>query len=278
VPSVAMMSATNQNPPVYSYLIGYSPETISDYQLSDISFSTCGQYLHGYTIQGIEGKKAVVITLAKSSIFSSSASFTQPAPNQVSSTEIHSFAGSAVGPLAAPSVIQRTNMLSFSKSNGLMQTSCIRQNHGDGTVVLQRLSQEGTQSTEELTRLPRWPRIQHSSVSVMPTAENDDWLQLVVNKPPQVSYSFYEPTDVYLPAIVQRKRSSIPVKTIPVEISPVRQNVRRKPIENGITSEGMTSPFDGSTNPGRQYSRGGLGNGGVDDLSAVMGNLQRMYF
>jgi hypothetical protein len=90
----------------------------------------------------------------------------------------------------------------------------LRQCNQEGTVVLQRLYEDGTAQEECLTRLPSSSTLESSYASLLAPFTGDrsarDQIQVILNKRAQESYSCGMKDDFELPALLTRKVSSIP--------------------------------------------------------------------
>ncbi|KAF2645315.1 hypothetical protein P280DRAFT_531385 [Massarina eburnea CBS 473.64] len=59
-----------------------------------------------------------------------------------------------------------------------------------------------------LAHLPRLQRGDQTHISLLPTAENDEWMRLVWNKDMQESYSIFDHQSAHVPSIIYRKRGT----------------------------------------------------------------------
>ena len=91
--------------------------------------------------------------------------------------------------------------------------SVLRQYTDDRSVRIHKLSDSGLEQSALLTQLPQWEDIEGAYITLLNPSEKGDWLRMVLNKAPQKTYSLEDPADTHLPALIQRKRHTIPVTT-----------------------------------------------------------------
>jgi len=112
-------------------------------------------------------------------------------------------------PTSSPPSTQDTNAIIFNNSANQSYISVLRQYTDDDSVVIHTLSDSGHQQSAVLTQLPKWDDIEGAYITLLNPFENGDWLRMVLNKAQQKTYGLDDPIDAHLPALVQRKNSSI---------------------------------------------------------------------
>jgi hypothetical protein len=190
------------------------------YPLDELSFSTCGRYIHGLSLDHkLKGQRVMF------NISEEIQKWGQPdegssralALAQLDSTgpDALSRAGNPmdqIGRLAVeemPGSIME-NAIVFGRSKGSAQISVLKQYHKEGAVVLQSLKEDGTTQTEHITRLPKSSTLETSYATLLEPFDNSESIRLILNKRAQDSYSCEERPDFSLPALLTRQKESIP--------------------------------------------------------------------
>ncbi|KAL3477514.1 hypothetical protein BJX99DRAFT_257331 [Aspergillus californicus] len=200
---------------------GSQPSGIHNHPLSDLEFSACGRYIHGIELEAALYGSRVILSIEKQvaqyhhhhhKTGTSTALITKSLPLnwRLATTKDHF---TLLATTTSPSAIE-SNKLLFTRSSGQGQISMLRQCNQKGTVVLQRLYEDGTAQEECLTRLPSSSTLESSYASLLAPFTGDrstrDQIQVILNKTAQESYSCGMKDDFKLPALLTRKVSSIP--------------------------------------------------------------------
>ncbi|KAL4941118.1 hypothetical protein BDV06DRAFT_223412 [Aspergillus oleicola] len=199
---------------------GSQPSGIHNHPLSDLEFSACGRYIHGTELEAALYGSRVILSIEKQvaqyhhhhKAGTSTALITKSLPlNGRLATTKDQF--TLLATATSPSAIE-SNKLLFTRSSGQGQISVLRQCNQEGTVVLQRLYEDGTAQEECLTRLPSSSTLESSYASLLAPFTGDrstrDQIQVILNKTAQESYSCGMKDDFELPALLTREVSSIP--------------------------------------------------------------------
>ncbi|KAH0559609.1 hypothetical protein GP486_003874 [Trichoglossum hirsutum] len=94
------------------------------------------------------------------------------------------------------SLLQSTNSTSTLIN---YRTTTQQVTHGGAVVVGSQL----------LTHLPRLRQGEETHISLLPCAENDEWVRIVWNKAAQNTYSIYDYQTPHLPSIIYRRQGTI---------------------------------------------------------------------
>jgi hypothetical protein len=113
--------------------------------------------------------------------------------------------------LGAAVATQNSGMPAFSFAQGQLQISALTQDGDKGSVILRTMRADGTEIKETITRIPKSSTLEMSYSSLVPTGDHSQ-LRLVLNKAIQDTYSIVESSDFKLPAVLERKKDSIPVQ------------------------------------------------------------------
>lgn len=196
--------------------------------LIDAMFSTCGSYIYGTSKRS---SQFVVLNIsAKLETLFPSRDSCEEASEASSSALIHKGAlnGNLIGHLALSEMptIQNSQTAIFGQVNGVSQISVLQQLAEAGTLVMHRFCEDGSVSSATLTRLPK--DLWSTRVSLVPCSQSDpDTLRMVINNNRRQLYNFDPEADVNaLPAVIERKRDSIPTMTSTLNTLPLRMTSR----------------------------------------------------
>lgn len=109
--------------------------------------------------------------------------------------------------------IENSGMAEFSTFQGLFQISTLNHHGVAGAITRRTIRSDGTVLSEIVTRTPGSLSLEKAYSTIVKT-DNDENLRLVLNKAAQESYSaLVDVIDIQLPAVLDRKRRTIPVYT-----------------------------------------------------------------
>jgi hypothetical protein len=114
---------------------------------------------------------------------------------------------------SAPPKVQTCGAIVFGRDNyGMAHMSVLHQFQAEGAIILHTLCEDGTVTSETLSRLPKELALDGNAV-IVPSSENEgvETVRLVLNKAPQPYYSFFDAKQSPLPLILERTKASIPV-------------------------------------------------------------------
>jgi len=117
--------------------------------------------------------------------------------------------------------VQRSNVLSFDKDGkGVAHISQLKHLENKGAIVLNTLGTDGQLKSETLTRLPAQVTA-CASVSLINYGPGvkDDSVAIVIDKAAQRSYNRGDLNQNTLPAIIERKKESIPTFVTKVDLA-----------------------------------------------------------
>jgi hypothetical protein len=108
---------------------------------------------------------------------------------------------------------QQSNSLMFGRDQqGLINISELRQDVGDGALVLHTMREDGVMSSETLSRLPKWVALEYQAALLKPFGREDTGkVDIVLNRAarPFQLYRSDELSEPFLPAILERDQSTI---------------------------------------------------------------------
>jgi hypothetical protein len=114
---------------------------------------------------------------------------------------------------SAPPKIQTCGTIIFERDNhGMAHMSVLHQFQAEGAIILHTLREDGTLTSETLSRLPKELALDGNAV-IVPSSESGgvETMRLVLNKAPQTHYSFFDAKKSPLPLVLERTKASIPV-------------------------------------------------------------------
>jgi hypothetical protein len=176
-----------------------------------MSFSQCGNYLHGTVI----GDNTPVFLHVKSFLTPTvwmleSAHDDRPSATASRDSDRENlFALQSFGVGSSISTV----MPVFSHSQGRLQISTLQQHHSVGAVVLQTVRGDGAIMEATVTRLPRSTTLEKSYSTLVKTHYHQH-MRLVLNMAAQESYPLTQRPDFILPAILDRQKSTIPISFV----------------------------------------------------------------
>lgn len=112
--------------------------------------------------------------------------------------------------MMANSARQVSGVPMFTNCQGQLQVSALSQDNENRSVMLQTMRADGKMIEETITRLPKSSSLEKSYSTLVPT-KNHHNLRLVLNMAVQDTYSPDPKPDFRLPAVLDRKRESIPM-------------------------------------------------------------------
>jgi hypothetical protein len=176
-------------------------------------FSDCGNFLHGVRIGDPQRGEPVFLNVGPhlsavpletgnswcrgNSVSSSSAS----------TAEQSSRPGELAKRLGSGSM-QVSGIPEFTNFQGQLQVSALVQDTDKGSVRLQTMRADGKIIEKTITRLPKSSTLEQSHSTIIPGDSHEN-LRLVLNLAIQDTYSTEKP-DFQLPAVLNRKKDSIP--------------------------------------------------------------------
>ncbi|RSL57417.1 hypothetical protein CEP51_014247 [Fusarium floridanum] len=188
--------------------------------LSGLSFSRCGNYIHGHSTERDPNYSVVKITKFIDAVvpkpISSSSSHDQTQGSTLSIRSRipeaqHQQSQQFLAKSSLPSTMS-SNEIAFSKQDSRLQISMVRQLNESGEVLLQKISENGLLVTECITRLPMSSHLEGTHVTTLNLFNQTEDVQVILNKTLQETYSVDEtkPDDIRLPLLVTRTQRSIP--------------------------------------------------------------------
>ncbi|RSL53953.1 hypothetical protein CEP53_007589 [Fusarium sp. AF-6] len=188
--------------------------------LSGLSFSRCGNYIHGHSTERDPNYSIVNITKFVDAVvpkpISSSSSHDQTQGSTLSIRSRipeaqHQQSQQFLAKSSLPSTMS-SNEIAFSKQDSRLQISMVRQLNESGEVLLQKISENGLLVTECIMRLPMSSHLEGTHVTTLNLFNQTEDVQVILNKTLQETYSVDEtkPDDIRLPLLVTRTQRPIP--------------------------------------------------------------------
>lgn len=193
------------------------PIVVHQQSLSQLSFSDCGRFLHGYP--GSLDAAPAIVNIQKYIERQPHGKAIQAhgrATRSLGSSLQLSRSGNRSLELSgtSTSVVQHSNTISIKDDMGRTTVSMLRQDLQTASITLQSLDGDGSARVECMTRLPKSETLKNSfSTLLPPTVDDPQTVKLLLNQKPQKWYDPAERPDFTLPALVERQRESIPVLT-----------------------------------------------------------------
>ncbi|KAF2115635.1 hypothetical protein BDV96DRAFT_658883 [Lophiotrema nucula] len=193
---------------------------VFNHPVADVKFSNCGNFISAYDPLSItKDAKLFNVTSVISMLSSSRSVLTISQSGVTTARDPMSVAGCTaslfnsdwtLGNTAPPKVqVQYPNAIAFqpNEGQGLASMSMLQQFREDGEIVLTTLREDGSVSTESLTRLPRSLKLSHA---VLVSKASEDTIRIVLNVKRQDRYAPSMASQTQpVPMVIERTRSSI---------------------------------------------------------------------
>ncbi|KAI0447554.1 hypothetical protein F4803DRAFT_498569 [Xylaria telfairii] len=177
--------------------------------LDNLSFSKCGNYLHGIVC----GRSREFRVICIRDYFEEPKGITSRGQNNDTQVAaVHQSEQLSLARRTKAEIILTPESIIFDNVAGRPQISMLQQLNDEGAVILQKSRDDGTIQSQCLTRLPKFSSLEKSYatlVSKLSTSESDP-IQLVINKAMEDTYSSESKPDMSLPLLITRNAESIP--------------------------------------------------------------------
>ncbi|KAI1129797.1 hypothetical protein F5Y10DRAFT_290627 [Nemania abortiva] len=225
--AIACLGETNlwffEHPARWVYLPAGAP-------LDNLAFSKCGSYLHGI-VCGPYGGASRMICIRK--YFKDRKTITSSGQDLgMEVATVHQSEQRTLSRETKTETILTSDSITFDNVEGRSQLSMLRHLNDEGSVILQKLRDDGTVQFQHLTRLPRSSSLENSYATVVSelSRSESDSIRLVINKAMEDTYSCRPKPDMSLPLLITRNAESIPrwtsKHTLALEDSPSPQRRR----------------------------------------------------
>ncbi|KAJ0329278.1 hypothetical protein COL5a_004518 [Colletotrichum fioriniae] len=193
---------------------GKNTTTVLANPLKGLSFSHCGNFIHGEKVGG--NKEFVMVPIAREL-----QRFKPHAPKLFGSATL-SRGQSELAPkeqhlMQLPTTVESqptlgTDAVVFSQQQNGRQISVIRQYGNSGELVFYKTMDNGDFVSECLMRLPKSSSLDMGHATFLNTFETEADARIIINKELQDTYSVEESVgeDLKLPLLINRSRESIP--------------------------------------------------------------------
>jgi hypothetical protein len=180
-------------------------------EIKDISFSECGEHL---VLQSPDISRPRIISIKDESTYQAAQTNSPHNDNgskqNVTPVDMNTSHGpSTLIPPLAGKVLKRSNV-AITQDVAELGTVTVQQNKTSGNLEVQR-HMHHTDSYEalSLTVLPAWPEINESNVAVQLPSQQDDSVNIILNRTAKRWYTVSDSPNAHLPAMIQRDQRSI---------------------------------------------------------------------
>jgi hypothetical protein len=216
--------------------------TIYEYSLNHMRFSNCGNFLHGVRLGHPRAGEPVFLHLGPQLscvplVISNVSEANTAMMHRTTRTTANEVIRSDNRNISMTNTDRQTSGIpEFTTCRGQLQVSARSQDRDARSVMLQTMRADGKMIEETITRLPQSPTLEQSYSTLVP-ADNHQNLRLVLNMAIQDTYSIDDKPDFRLPAVLDRKKESIPRTIyIPQRALEATANLGKRSIE-GISED-----------------------------------------
>lgn len=190
-------------------ILGSEPLKVYSQSLLNLGFSSCGEYLHGKNGNNNTLEILNVASMVHSPGLTASESVLTQAHGahvNLEGPESRAVGRRQIDRNSSTTINSQQSIIS--KANGQVRMLSLDKDHNTNSIIL--TAQNGDQNLLQgsLARIPESLTLQNS-FATLAKSQDQDHLRLVLNKIPQMSYSFSSKPDVCLPLVFDRQKNTI---------------------------------------------------------------------